>query len=251
MLEHPLVRLTDLWLSIWERLQRSTTLAWQACFQDKLRAFRQSRLDVDKQARPDTNIERWLEIKRNASGVILGFALIEYASDLVLSDSAPAKAALENLAHCASDVLVWYEVCRCFHICLTSRQRRLTTFQEIVSYNIRQARDDNSSLVTALSSAQNLPIQEAINLATTRAKDALSRFLAQEREVLETHADASTRRYVQGLRDCIIGFAHWVYETDAYFLGQGEDVRAFGWVFLLPKSDTDPVQQWISEQKKS
>ena len=92
---------------------------------------------------------------------------------------------------------------------------------------------------------------KAINSATTKAKAALSRFFAQEREILDNDADASTRRYVQGLRDCIIGFAHWVYETDAYFLGQGEDVRAFGWVFLLPKSDTDPVQRWISQQKKS
>jgi hypothetical protein len=38
--------------------------------------------------------------------------------------------------------------------------------------------------------------------------------------------------YVQGLRDLMIGSAHWLYETDLYFEGKGDEVRAFGWVFL-------------------
>ena len=105
-----------------------------------------------------------------------------------------------------------------------------------MSYNIRQARDDKSSLVFLLSSGGR-SIQDAINVATARAKAALSKFLVLGRETGNREVDASARRYIRGLQDCIIGFAHWVYETDVYFLGQGEEVRAFGWVFMLPKSD--------------
>lgn len=50
--------------------------------------------------------------------------------------------------------------------------------------------------------------------------------------------------YVQGLKDCVVGVINWVYETDIYFgvdagKGKGEEVRKFGWVFLLP--DAKPL----------
>jgi hypothetical protein len=38
--------------------------------------------------------------------------------------------------------------------------------------------------------------------------------------------------YVQGLRDCIAGSIHWAYDGETFFGGRGDDVRAFGWVFL-------------------
>lgn len=44
---------------------------------------------------------------------------------------------------------------------------------------------------------------------------------------------------VQGLKDCIVGCVNWVYETELFFGGKGEEVRAFGWVFLAPRVDGD------------
>ncbi|KAK2467452.1 hypothetical protein APHAL10511_000307 [Amanita phalloides] len=37
---------------------------------------------------------------------------------------------------------------------------------------------------------------------------------------------------VRVLRDYIAGHIHWFYETEFYFGSKGEDVKAFGWVFL-------------------
>jgi hypothetical protein len=47
----------------------------------------------------------------------------------------------------------------------------------------------------------------------------------------------NVRLYVQGLRDCVVGSINWAYETELYFGQKGEEVRAFGWVFLIPVKD--------------
>jgi len=42
--------------------------------------------------------------------------------------------------------------------------------------------------------------------------------------------------YIHILRDYISGNVHWFYETELYFGTKGEEVKAFGWVFLnLPQ----------------
>ncbi|KAF8632723.1 hypothetical protein AX15_001720 [Amanita polypyramis BW_CC] len=38
--------------------------------------------------------------------------------------------------------------------------------------------------------------------------------------------------YLHVLRDYISGNVHWFYETELYFGAKGEEVKAFGWVFL-------------------
>ncbi|KAJ2925793.1 hypothetical protein H1R20_g11303, partial [Candolleomyces eurysporus] len=41
-----------------------------------------------------------------------------------------------------------------------------------------------------------------------------------------------TARYIQALKDYIVGSIHWGYETELYFGQKGDEVRSFGWVFL-------------------
>lgn len=41
-----------------------------------------------------------------------------------------------------------------------------------------------------------------------------------------------TARYIQALKDYIVGSVHWGYETELYFGQKGDEVRSFGWVFL-------------------
>ncbi|KAJ8522795.1 hypothetical protein ONZ45_g680 [Pleurotus djamor] len=40
------------------------------------------------------------------------------------------------------------------------------------------------------------------------------------------------RSYVNGMRDCAVGYLNWMYETEVYFGKLGEEVRATGWTFL-------------------
>jgi hypothetical protein len=39
------------------------------------------------------------------------------------------------------------------------------------------------------------------------------------------------KRYIQALKDYIIGTIHWAYETELFFGKRGGEIRAFGWVF--------------------
>jgi len=39
------------------------------------------------------------------------------------------------------------------------------------------------------------------------------------------------KRYIQALKDCIVGSTHWLYETELFFGKKGGEVRTFGWVF--------------------
>ncbi|KAJ2935318.1 hypothetical protein H1R20_g1776, partial [Candolleomyces eurysporus] len=46
-----------------------------------------------------------------------------------------------------------------------------------------------------------------------------------------------TARYIQALKDYIVGSIHWGYETELYFGQKGDEVRSFGWVFLARSND--------------
>ncbi|KAJ2936087.1 hypothetical protein H1R20_g1008, partial [Candolleomyces eurysporus] len=46
-----------------------------------------------------------------------------------------------------------------------------------------------------------------------------------------------TARYIQALKDYIVGSIHWGYETELYFGQKGNEVRSFGWVFLACSDD--------------
>lgn len=88
---------------------------------------------------------------------------------------------------------------------------------------------------------QRVTLQTAMTRAGERVKALVADFLAQEQTLAAAGAawgpyvERDVRMYVVGLRDWIVGTAHWVYQCDRYFQGKGENVKAFGWVFLLPK----------------
>ncbi|KAF8639374.1 hypothetical protein AX17_001530 [Amanita inopinata Kibby_2008] len=49
--------------------------------------------------------------------------------------------------------------------------------------------------------------------------------------------------YTQLLRDYISGTIYWFYETELYFGTKGEEVKAFGWVFLSPPASNSPIEK--------
>lgn len=83
-------------------------------------------------------------------------------------------------------------------------------------------------------SEKNIPLQAAVNAAGEKIRALVEKFVAEEKTVVET-ANQDVRTYIVGLKDWIVGTAHWVYQTDRYFKGKGNNVKTFGWVFLLPR----------------
>lgn len=93
------------------------------------------------------------------------------------------------------------------------------------------------NLVTVLMSQKQITLQAAMDQAVAAMRACMQSFVTLAGSGGAAAAGRNEQRYVQGLRDWIVGWAHWIYETNRYFLENAEDVKAFGWVFLLPRED--------------
>ena len=96
---------------------------------------------------------------------------------------------------------------------------------------MKRSLNDNHNLVAVLA-AQHGFVHTAVDQAREQVKDAFKAFLATEKSFLAQHLDEDVKRYVQGLRDCIVGHAHWIYYTDLFF-ENGDIARDSGLVRLL------------------
>lgn len=179
--------------------------------------FEDASLDAGSSDDALRDIDSYMAWGRRASGFSMALSLVEYAEELHLSDEVLGR--LTKLRETTLDLLIW--------------------MHDIASYNIQQAREHNHNAVAVLMASQGISLQAAMNRAGQRLKTLVADFLAEEAALVQCswgpYVDRDVRVLIVGLRDCAVGTAHWIYKCDRYFLGKGEDVRAFGWVFLLPK----------------
>lgn len=113
--------------------------------------------------------------------------------------------------------------------------------QDIVSYNIKQSRNDPHNLVSVLMHEKKITAQSAVDKASEMIEQAIRLFTELENTIppWNEEVDRDVKFYVRGLRDWIIGSVHWAYETEMYFQGNGEEVRMLGWIFLLPNEEDE------------
>ena len=108
---------------------------------------------------------------------------------------------------------------------------------------MQQAANHHYNAVAVMMSEHHITVQTAMNRAGERVKALVDDFLAEEKELAASswgpYVDRDVRMYVVSLRDWIVGTAHWIYQCDRYFQGKGDNVKAFRWVFLLPKKAED------------
>ncbi|KAI0703407.1 isoprenoid synthase domain-containing protein [Cytidiella melzeri] len=209
--------------SVLERLRRTTNMQCWARFQTALEGIQSAaRTTVKQREKPNQavqgrtmTVEGCLSLKRVSEIFNLAFCLNEYTEDLKIPDVVLRGSPLRELKQNALDAIIW--------------------MKDIVSYNIQQSRGDMDNLVAVLMMQQQITLQAAVNQATASVRQCVQRFVELSESGALTSLDEDAKRYVQGLRDWIVGWAHWVYETEEYFLKDGEEVKAFGWLFLLPK----------------
>jgi len=204
---------------IWGHLSRTSHPAWQKRFQGHLHAFRmaRSRAAKDNEAAVTADLESYITLRQDSSGVKLLFDLMEYAVGIHISGEAHASPVLHRLRHDAVNIVAWAI--------------------DVASYAQKQARGDRHNLLTVLIEEKKLTAQGAADAAGALIRDTMDMFLANEQAILSesaTRLNPDIRRFAQGLRDWIVGFIHWIYETERFFGESAEEVRAFGWVFLPP-----------------
>ncbi|GBE86093.1 terpenoid synthase [Sparassis crispa] len=206
---------------IQQRFLGASLVPWRARFLRHLSAFHSSleRVATDNADGVVPDFESYVTLRRDSCGIKMMFDLIEYAEGLVVPEDVYALPAMQQLRQNAVDIVAWSI--------------------DIASYARKQARDDKHNLVAVLMPQKGLAAQGAVNAAAQLVKATAASFLANERTVLRSSSsgatDADIRRFMLGLRDCVAGAVHWLYETERFFGESGEDVRTFGWVFLPPK----------------
>ncbi|KAF6745643.1 hypothetical protein DFP72DRAFT_1051248 [Ephemerocybe angulata] len=62
---------------------------------------------------------------------------------------------------------------------------------------------------------------------------------ARSLEEAKRKGELEVAKYVRAMKDWIMGSIHWGYETEVYFGVKGDEVRSFGWVFLVRNDETE------------
>lgn len=136
--------------------------------------------------------------------------------------------------------------------------------QDVFSYNIDQSLGNKINVVTMLQSNRGVGLTHCINEVGTLIRQRLEQFRSLEDNLNPKTTSAPTNNgilswlwntqkvpdsnlfspaqvhdvelYIRQLKDCMVGFINWAYETDMFFKTKGESVKSFGWVFLLPSN---------------
>ncbi|TCD61586.1 hypothetical protein EIP91_008189 [Steccherinum ochraceum] len=196
---------------------RGATDDWPCRFNEDLMTFKraQAQAVAQNKAGDISDVESYKILRRTSSGVMLLLDLVEISGHIQLPEPSHTSTKFISLKQSASDIIVWS--------------------QDMASYNRKQAVGDNHNLVAVLT-ARNGFVQIGVDEARAMLRDAFHAFHAAEEELLTgtRSVHPEIRRYIQGLRDCIVGHAHWLYYTNLFF-EDGEDAKESGWVRLLPK----------------
>ncbi|THH02195.1 hypothetical protein EW026_g598 [Hermanssonia centrifuga] len=145
------------------------------------------------------------------------FALEEYALQIDLPDEVVNHRVIRDLEDAANDAISWYN--------------------DILSYNVEQARGDTHNLVVILMNDLGLDRQAAIDHATELAKHTSVRFETCRSQLPSwgQDVDGMVAKYVQALQDWMVGSCHWSFDTERYFGKDGAGVKKSLRVPLLPK----------------
>ncbi|KAF9237782.1 isoprenoid synthase domain-containing protein [Melanogaster broomeanus] len=163
------------------------------------------------------DLESYIALRRNTSGMKPSFALVEYAARIDLSDEVQAHPVIKGMEEAANDFASWSN--------------------DIYSYNIEQSRGDPHNLIAVLMHHQGISLQAAANCAGALCKGSIQRF-EENRAMLPSWGEEIDRQvaiYVEGLQDWMVGSLHWSFESERYFGKEGPQVKQTRIVKLLPK----------------
>ncbi|EPS95413.1 hypothetical protein FOMPIDRAFT_1025821 [Fomitopsis schrenkii] len=178
--------------------------------------------DNERAVVPD--LESYIPLRQESSCAKILLDMIEYAVGLHIPEDVYAHPVLRQLRKNACDIMAWS--------------------LDIAGIARQQATSDRHNLVLVLMAERRLTLQSAVTAAGALVKKTVGVFLENERLLSDSAqlrafgpcVDADVRRYVRGMRDCIVGLTYWLYETDRFFGDAGDEVRDLGWVFLPPRS---------------
>ncbi|KAF7290691.1 hypothetical protein MIND_01309400 [Mycena indigotica] len=186
----------------------------------------QERLLVYRHSNTLPNLDDYIALRRNASGIPMLLSLVEMVEGL---KTIPNNV---NLKRLAADLI--------------------SLSLDVFAYNNEQQAGNQLNLIAVIQAEKGVSVQGAINLAFTHIERTLREFRMlvdpASFEGSSTSAwdwlrprktppsspivDGDTQLFIRGLEDCIVGTLNWSYDTELFFGTKGDEVRQYGWVFL-------------------
>lgn len=188
----------------------------------------------ERQVRP--SLEEYLTLRRSTGAIKPSLDLIMLP--LEISDEYLELDSVKELELIAIDLIAIANVRRCFDVRWDDIV--LNTSQDIVSFNVEQARGDIHNAVIVLMEKQKLSIQEAMDFVDEWYQRRSSKFIDIMKEMEET-LDESDRMqrdlkiYIKGLAQWVTANYEWSFETSRFFGPHHKDIYKARAVALMPK----------------
>ncbi|GJJ12837.1 hypothetical protein Clacol_007082 [Clathrus columnatus] len=222
--EHPVGHLHK---DFWERL---STIASKTCLDRFVKSYRIYMNAMVQEAKERnvhsvrTSIEEYLKLRRGTSAIQPSFDLLLLPLDiprLYLESSS-----IKKLEIIAIDLIA--------------------VANDIVSFNVEQARGDIHNFIIVLMNQHNLSIQQAMDLAGNWYKTRARQFLDLHNFLLESHSDndpgqANLKVYIRGIANWVTANYEWSFESQRFFGALHREVYRSGVVDLLPRCVTAVV----------
>ncbi|KAJ7210297.1 isoprenoid synthase domain-containing protein [Mycena rebaudengoi] len=185
---------------VYKRMIPTTSIAIQRRFIQTLELFFEG---VVQQRAPAvgvvSDLEAYIDSRRERSASKPMFVLIEYAHNLNIPDNAIAHADIKKLEDAANDFITWSN--------------------EIFSYNVERSKCHAHNVVAVVMAKQELSLQEAIDHVGEMCHEAFQKFMEAclRLPTFGENTDRDVKVYVDGLRSCMAAALHWPFETQKYF----------------------------------
>jgi len=204
----------------WTRCIQDAGPGMQARFKEHLQLFFEA---VSKQAQDQDDgvildAESYIAVRRNLGACKVFFDMVEYAYKIDLPEFVVEHPIIKALNDGANDA-----------ICLAN---------DIVSFNVEQARGETFNIVIISIVHQKMTVQEAINYAGDIVKNIIETFRENRKKIPSFGSpdlDSDVEKYVEGLQDCIFGSIHGSFTSERYFGKESAEVKRHLTVKLLPK----------------
>ncbi|KAG5723434.1 Germacradienol/germacrene D synthase [Termitomyces sp. T112] len=162
-----------------------------------------------------SDLESYIDLRRDNSGCKPCFALIEYTLDIDLPDCVVEHHIFQELNRWANDLVAWSN--------------------DIFSYQVEQACGDSLNMVAILIKHHGHTLQSAVDYVGDLCAQTIAGF-QRDREQLPSwgpQVDAMVEKYVEGLQNWIVGSLYWSFQTHRYFGTNGAEVKKTRVVPLL------------------
>jgi len=203
----------------WELAIKTASPGSQKRFIEAIDTYAQSVVQEakDRSQRHIRTVDEYMEVRRDTIGLKPSFAILE--AGLNLPDEVVRHPVIQRLLILAAEMVL--------------------LDNDMISYNIEQARGDNHNIVAIIMHHNKTDIQGAMDWVHRYHKEVQAEFMdIYENKIPKfgEPVDTELAQYVDGVGNLVRAHFEWSYGCERYHGKKGEEIQNTRWVTLLPKT---------------